>query len=176
MLSDDGKHLYVSGEEYDELVERLVCKVAASGWHFDSVLCLARGGLRVGDIFSRVFGVPLAIMTTSSYRAERGTQQGALEIAERVTSARGGMTGRVLLTDDLADTGNTLHAVVQHLHQVWPAITELRTAVLWVKASSSFTPDYCAEHLPTSPWIHQPFERYDGSSPEKLLAKWKGKF
>ena len=78
MLSDDGKHLYVSNEEYDELVERLACKVASSGWQFDSVLCLARGGLRVGDIFSRVFGVPLAIMTTSSYRAERGTPQGEL--------------------------------------------------------------------------------------------------
>ena len=66
--------------------------------------------------------------------------------------------------------------VVQRLREGWLAITELRTAVLWVKASSGFSPDYCAEHLPTSPWIHQPFERYDGSSPEKLLAKWKGKF
>ncbi|MBQ6656622.1 MAG: phosphoribosyltransferase [Ottowia sp.] len=175
MLSDDGKHLYVSNEEYDELIERLACKVAASGWTFDSVLCLARGGLRVGDIFSRIFGVPLAIMTTSSYREAHGTQQGELVMDKNITS-RTPLAGRVLLADDLADSGATLSAVVPRLREDYPAITELRSAVLWVKASSTFTPDYCAEHLPTSPWIHQPFERYDGSSPEKFLAKWKGKF
>lgn len=176
MLSDDGKHLYVSYEEYDELSERLACQVATSGWRFDTILCLARGGLRVGDVLSRVFGVPLAIMAASSYRAEHGTQQGRLELAECITSTRGKLEGRVLLADDLADTGATIQAVVQRLREGWPAISELRTAVLWVKASSAFAPDYCVERLPTNPWIHQPFERYDGSSPDKLLAKWKGKF
>ena len=113
-------------------------------------------------------------MAASSYRAEHGTQQGALMLAKNIT-ARSPLSGRVLLADDLADTGATLHAVVPRLRESQPAITELRTAVLWVKASSTFTPDWCAEHLPTSPWIHQPFERYDSCSPEKLLAQWKGK-
>jgi len=45
--------------------------------------------------------------------------------------------------------------------------------VLWTKGSSSFAADYSVEHLPTNPWIHQPFESYDGLTPDKLLAKWK---
>ena len=50
MLTDDGKHLYVSWDEYHMLIERLALKVAHSGWDFDQILCLARGGMRPGDV------------------------------------------------------------------------------------------------------------------------------
>jgi hypothetical protein len=33
---------------------------------------------------------------------------------------------------------------------------------------SSYTPDYYVEMLPTSPWIHQPFEEYDNLRPDRL--------
>ena len=67
------KDLWVSWDEYHRLIERLALKVYESGWKFDQVLCLARGGVRPGDVFSRIFDVPLAILSTSSYREEAGT-------------------------------------------------------------------------------------------------------
>ena len=78
MLTEDGKHLYVSYDEYHNLIEKLAIKVHQSGWEFDTILCLARGGMRPGDMLSRIFDKPLAIMSTSSYRAEAGTMQGHL--------------------------------------------------------------------------------------------------
>ena len=75
MLTEDGKHLYVSYDEYHNLIEKLAIKVYQSGWQFDTILCLARGGMRPGDILSRVFDKPLAIMSTSSYRADAGTPE-----------------------------------------------------------------------------------------------------
>ena len=42
MLTEDGKHLYVSHDEYRRLIERLALSVHESGWKFDTVLCLAR--------------------------------------------------------------------------------------------------------------------------------------
>ena len=108
MLTDDGKHLYVSWDEYHMLIERLALKVHSSGWQFDQILCLARGGMRPGDVLSRVFDKPLAIMSTSSYRAEAGTIQGRLDIAKYITMPKGELAGRVLLVDDLADSGVTL--------------------------------------------------------------------
>ena len=72
MLTEDGKHLYVSYDEYHNLIEKLAIKVHQSGWQFDTILCLARGGMRPGDILSRIFDKPLAIMSTSSYRADAG--------------------------------------------------------------------------------------------------------
>lgn len=173
MLTEDGKHLYVSYDEYHNLIEKLALKVHQSGWQFDTILCLARGGMRPGDILSRVFDKPLAIMSTSSYRAGSGTVQGHLDIARFITTPKGEIAGRVLLVDDLADSGHTLKEVVKLLKDGYPPITELRTAVIWTKALSVFTPDYSVEFLPTDPWIHQPFEGYDSLTPEKLLEKWK---
>lgn len=170
MLTDDGKHLYVSWDEYHLLVEKLALKVHASGWEFDQILCLARGGLRPGDVLSRVFDKPLGIMSTSSYRAEGGTLQGRLDIAKYITMPKGELAGRVLLVDDLADSGVTLNAVVERLRAT-PAITELRSAVIWVKGVSTYQPDYYVEMLDTSPWIHQPFEEYDTLRPDALKRK-----
>ena len=170
MLTDDGKHLYVSWEEYLQLIERLALKVHESGWAFDQILCLARGGLRPGDILSRVFDKPLGIMSTSSYRDEGGTLQGRLDMAQYITMPKGQLAGRVLLVDDLADSGVTLRAVVDRLRAM-PAIEELRSAVIWVKGVSSYTPDYHVDVLPTSPWIHQPFEEYDSLRPDDLKKR-----
>ena len=173
MLTEDGKHLYVSYDEYHNLIEKLALRVHQSGWEFDTILCLARGGMRPGDILSRIFDKPLAIMSTSSYRADAGTIQGHLDIARYITTPKGDIAGKVLLVDDLADTGHTLNAVVQMLKNNYAPISELRTAVIWTKGVSGFEPDYSVEFLPTNPWIHQPFETYDSLSPDKLLEKWK---
>ena len=117
MLTEDGKHLYVSYDEYHNLIEKLAIKVHQSGWQFDTILCLARGGMRPGDVLSRIFDKPLAIMSTSSYRADAGTIQGHLDIARYITTPKGEIAGKVLLVDDLADSGHTLHAVVEHAQE-----------------------------------------------------------
>jgi uncharacterized protein len=171
MLSEDGKHLYISYDEYHNLTEKLALKVHNSGWEFDQILCLARGGMRPGDILSRIFDKPLSIMSTSSYRAEEGTVQGHLDIAHYITTPKGEIAGRVLLVDDLADSGITLQEVIKRL-KLKHTVTELRTAVLWVKGVSVYTPDYYVDMLPTSPWIHQPFENYDSIRPEALKERW----
>ncbi len=172
MLTEDGKHLYVSYDEYHNLIEKLAIKVYQSGWEFDTILCLARGGMRPGDILSRVFNKPLAIMSTSSYRSDAGTVQGVLDIAHYITTPKGEIAGKVLLVDDLADTGHTLRAVIEQLRNNYRPITELRSAVIWTKAVSTFSADYSVELLPTNPWIHQPFEGYDSLRPQQLIEKW----
>ncbi len=172
MLTEDGKHLYVSYDEYHNLIEKLAIKIHQSEWEFDIILCLARGGMRPGDILSRIFQKPLAIMSTSSYRAERGAVQGNLDIAHYITTPKGEIAGKVLLVDDLADSGHTLNAVVKQLKSNYASIAELRSAVIWTKGMSTFTPDYSVEFLPSNPWIHQPFEGYDGLRPEQLIQKW----
>jgi uncharacterized protein len=128
--------------------------------------------MRPGDILSRIFNKPLAIMSTSSYRADAGTVQGHLDIARYITTPKGEIAGKVLLVDDLADSGHTLNAVINLLRNNYSPITELRSAVIWTKALSTFKPDYSVEFLPTNPWIHQPFEGYDNLSADKLLEKW----
>ena len=160
--------LYVTWDQYHGLIEKLALQVHQSGWQFNQIICIARGGLRVGDVISRIYDLPLAILSTSSYTEKAGTIRGELMIAEQMTMASGRLGDRVLLVDDLVDSGVTLEAVTRTLPQRYPQITALRTAVLWYKACSVFKPDYFIEYLPENPWIHQPFEVYDTMRPKDI--------
>src|SRR5476649_1049646 len=115
------KHLWVSWDEYHRLIERLALKVYESGWKFDQVLCLARGGVRPGDVFSRIFDVPLAIQSNSYYREEAGTVRGDLDIAKYMTMTKGPLAGRILLVDDLSDSGVTLESARSTTSRMQPA-------------------------------------------------------
>ncbi len=170
----DAADLWIAWDEYRHAIERLALLVHESGWKFDQILCLARGGLRPGDIFSRIFDVPLAILSTSSYREEAGTAQGELDIARHITISKGTLGGRILLIDDLVDSGITLERVQRHLSEQFSTVTKVKTAVIWYKACSSVVPDFYLEYLPTNPWIHQPFEEYDGLRAHQLAARMKG--
>ncbi|MFC3109337.1 phosphoribosyltransferase [Undibacterium arcticum] len=169
------KDLWVSWDGYHRLIERLALQVHESGWKFDQILCLARGGLRPGDLLSRIFDVQLAILSTSSYRetadAQSNPQRGELDIARNLTLSKGTLSGKVLLVDDLIDSGVTLDKVQRHLSHNFGAVTEVKSAVIWCKAGASMRPDFCAEYLVGDPWIHQPFEEYDALHPHMLSAR-----
>ncbi len=175
MSNATSNDLYVSWDDYHRLIEQLIVQVFESGYKFDSILCLARGGLRIGDVVSRVYDMPLAILAASSYREAAGTQQGKLDIGEFITKTGGELAGKVLLLDDLVDSGVTMARVIEHLKQRYPAITDVRTAVLWYKAVSAFKPDYYVQYLDSSPWIHQPFEEYDALRPNQVAARLRGR-
>lgn len=55
-------HAHFEWNTYIELCERLVARVAKSGWQFDSLLCLARGAACVPGTF-------LAVFTASRWRS-----------------------------------------------------------------------------------------------------------
>ena len=102
--------------------------------------------------------------------ADKGTVQGDLDIAKYITVTRGSLAGKILLIDDLADSGVTLMKVIEHLKANYKDVEEVRSAVIWTKGSSAFKPDYQMQELPHNPWIHQPFEDYDGLRPHQLAA------
>ena len=163
--------LHVTWDQYNTLVERLALAVHESGFRFNQIICIARGGMRVGDVLSRIYEQPLAILSTHSYSSEGGTLRGELVIAEHMTMTKPRLGDKVLLVDDMVDSGHTLQAVHAELPRRFTHMTELRTAVLWWKACSVFKPDYHVDYLPDNPWIHQPFEVYDSLRPEHLKAR-----
>jgi uncharacterized protein len=173
MQASTDTDLWVSWQDYDRAIEALALKIHESGWRFDLILCLARGGLRPGDVLSRIFNLPLAILSASSYREHEGRKQGALDIASHISLSKGKIAGNILLVDDLVDSGITLQQVRRRLVDHFPAVSEVRTAVIWYKACSVFAPDFYLSHLPSNPWIHQPFETYDSIRPDQLAAKLK---
>ena len=81
---------------------------------------------------------------------------------------------KILLIDDLRDTGLTLNKSIEWLKKYAPIkdkIEDIKTATLWKKKKSTFEPDYCAVKLKDNPWIVQPFEHYEEIRIEDIKKK-----
>lgn len=166
--------LYITWSEYHHKIERLAVKIYQSGWTFDRIVCIAKGGLRVGDLLARIYDRPLAILSTSSYRGPWGQQRGSLTIAPHLTMTVDTLEGNVLLVDDLVDSGISLRETRHWLFDRYgDRIQELRTAVIWYKACSEIEPDYYVDYLADNPWIHQPFESYEKMTPAELASAYE---
>ncbi len=171
ILNTVQKDLWVSWDEYHRSIELLALKVHESGWKFDHILCLARGGLRIGDVFSRLFKMPLSVLSVSSYRGATGQDQGQIQIGASIASVEQEFRGNVLLVDDLVDSGVTFREVAPWLRQHYPEISEIKGAVIWVKSVSVVVPEFYVEYVEGSPWIHQPFETYDSLNIEDIAKQ-----
>lgn len=165
--------LYISWSEYHRKIEQLAVKIYESHWDFNQIVCIAKGGLRVGDILCRIYGKPLAILSASSYGGPENRVRGAIVFSSHLSMTTEQLGSRVLLVDDLADSGISLRESIKWLERNYgDGIEEIRTAVLWCKACSVITPDYYVDYLPENPWIHQPIERYELMSPAELAATY----
>jgi uncharacterized protein len=167
--------LHISWDDYHHKIEALAVAVHESGWSFNQIVCLAKGGLRVGDTFSRLFDLPLAILSTSSYGGTNNQVRGSITFGRDLTMTTPNLGNRVLVVDDLVDSGITLKKSLVWLDRQYGFyIDEMRTAVLWYKACSECAPDFYVDYLPDNPWIHQPFERYEKLTPAELAAQKRG--
>lgn len=163
--------LYLSWTEYHQKIEQLAVKVYQSDWKFNQIVCLAKGGLRIGDVLARIFDLPLAILATSSYGGSNNQVRGSITIGRDLTMTTANLGSHVLLVDDLVDSGVTLKKTLVWLDRQYGFyIEEVRTAVLWYKNCSVIAPDYYVDYLPDNPWIHQPFEHYEQITPAELAA------
>lgn len=164
--------LYVSWSDYHRKIEQLAVQIYQASWEFNQIVCLARGGLRVGDILSRIYKQPLAILATSSYSGVGKQERSNLIFSRHITMTTENLGSRILLVDDLVDSGVTLQETVPWLKQHSNSpVEEIRTAVIWYKACSAIVPDYYTDYLPDNPWIHQPFEHYEYMNLADLAAK-----
>ncbi|MDJ1184326.1 phosphoribosyltransferase [Roseofilum casamattae] len=164
--------LFVSWSEYHYKIEQLAVQIYQSGWQFNQIVCIAKGGLRVGDILCRLYEKPLAILSVASYAGPEFRTQGTIEFSEHLSMTNDTVNVPILLVDDLVDSGISLQESIDWLRSYTgnPSV-EIRTATLWYKACSAIAPDYYVDYLPDNPWIHQPFELYEQTSLAELAQK-----
>ena len=171
--------LIIDWKEYNLIVEKLAIKINESRYKPDLLIGIARGGLPIIDVLSRIFKLKCAYLAVESYSGKGiEDQQGTLVFSRDMSSTVQDMKGNILLCDDLSDTGVTLNKSIDWLRNYPPLkgkIDVIKTAVLWKKKDSTFEPDFCAQKLNSNPWIVQPFERYEEIRIEDLLKKHKNK-
>jgi len=84
--------LYVSWSDYHRHIEELAVQIYQSGWDFNQIVCIAKGGLRVGDILCRLFDRPLAILSAASYRGQGYRVRGEIVFSEHLSMVEEPMT------------------------------------------------------------------------------------
>ena len=171
------KKMIVEWEEYKKIVEKLAIEVHKS-YKPTVLIGIMRGAAPIIDILSRILKLPIAYIVIQSYSG-KGLEdhQGQLMFAREISSlANNEDFNKVLLIDDLSDTGLTLNKSIEWLRNYGPTkdfIKEVKTACLWKKKSSKFEPDFCPIRLDSDPWIVQPTEHYEELSIDEIVKKNK---
>ena len=171
------KKMIVEWEEYKKIVEKLAIEVHKS-YRPTVLIGIMRGAAPIIDILSRILKLPIAYIVIQSYSGKGlEDQQCQLMFAREISSlANNEDFKKVLLIDDLSDTGLTLNKSIEWLRNYGPTkdfINEVKTACLWKKKSSKFEPDFCPIRLDSDPWIVQPTEHYEELSIDEIVKKNK---
>ena len=169
--------LIINFNDYTKIVEKLAVLIHKN--YKPTVLVgIMRGAAPIIDILSRILKLPIAYIVIQSYSGKGiEDKQGELMFAREISSlAKNEDFNRILLIDDLSDTGLTLNKSIEWLKNYGPTkdyIKEVKTACLWKKKSSSFEPDFCPVRLDSDPWIVQPTEHYEEISIENIVDENK---
>ena len=110
------KHFPVSWDQFHRDARALVWRLAGAG-PFEAIVAVTRGGLVPAAIVARELGI--RVIETVCVASYNHVSQGELRllkgVAESVRALGGGDGARVLIVDDLVDTGKTAKMVREML-------------------------------------------------------------
>lgn len=119
------------------------------------IIGLSRGGLVPARIMSDMLDVrEVGILGVTFYKA-MGKATDFPRITQELTMDLAGL--RVLIVDDVADTGRSLMVAKDYLQR--KGAKEIRIATIHYKPNSVFKPDYFVAS--TTAWIVYPWERHE---------------
>ena len=129
--------LVISFNEYVDIVEKLTIQVNKN-YKPTVLIGIMRGAAPIIDILSRILKLPTAYLVIQSYHGKgMEDKQGDLTFARDLSSiAKNKDFQKILLVDDLSDTGLTLNKSIEWLKKYDPIkdhIQEIKTACLWKK-------------------------------------------
>lgn len=143
----------ISWSGVQKMCLRLAGLIRTSGFYPDMVVAIGRGGY----VPARLVCDYLDIMELTSIKIEHylsgSSRQKQAIIRYPLCTDIGNQ--RVLLVDDVNDSGDTLKVAVQHLQAMRPS--EIRTAVMHQKIISDFSVDYYARKVIKWRWLIYPW-------------------
>lgn len=153
----------ISWEHFYQLTLELVEKVLKSGYKPDAIIGVSRGGLVPLRIFSDEYeGTEIGVIRVAFYEdvKKTGSEPRILQDVNVDVSGR-----RILVVDDVADTGRSLETVRRHFKD--KGASDVKIATVYYKPWSILKPDYYVKK--TEKWIIFPHEI--GETIRKLAQK-----
>jgi hypoxanthine phosphoribosyltransferase len=152
----------------NRLSRALAHKVIKSGYEPDIIMGIARGGLVPARmVCDFLLKNDLISITTQHWGIATNLGKARIKLSLPLEADISGK--RVLVVDDVADTGDSISITMDYLKEKNPL--EIRTAVLHYKTCSTIIPDYYGEKLEEWNWIIYPWAFYEDLAGfvEKLL-------
>lgn len=145
------KYLRVSWASYGKMASSLAKTIARSGYKFDLVIGIARGGIPVAMVISDTLGVWIEMINVKSYTGIKKRTK-----PEILTTINSNIKGKnILVVDDLVEHGATMSLMVRYFRKKKPKM--IKTAVLFTKPWSKFKPDYYVKTV--NKWVVFPWGR-----------------
>ena len=138
---------------FHALCRQLAYQIREAAFQPDVIVGIARGGYMPARLLSDYLG----IMNLTSFRIEhyRGARKQPVTRVKYPLSAD--LNGqRVLLVDDVSDTGDTFEVALGHLRERGEPVA-VRTVVMHHKITSSYVPDFYAKKVMKWRWIVYPW-------------------
>jgi hypoxanthine phosphoribosyltransferase len=150
--TNDAEREVLTWADYGTAVRELAQEVADSGFRPDLILAIARGGLFPAGSLGYALAVKnLYVMNLEFYSGVDERLDVPVMLPPYLDKFD--LTdARILVVDDVADTGHTLKAVFEFCQEV---VAESRTAVLYEKPHSLVKCDFVWKR--TSQWINFPW-------------------
>lgn len=126
---------YYSYENFKNDTNTLIKEVESSG--FEAIVAIARGGLTL----SHAMAEGLNIRKVQSIRTELYDKSKKRENITIFGKCEFKNIKRVLVVDDISDSGDTLKAVMKYLNNEFSNI-EFKSATLFYKKTSIYEPDF----------------------------------
>ncbi len=147
----------ISFREAFRLSRLLTRKIKDSGFQPDLIVAIGRGGY----VPARMVADFLLFNDLTSMKIEHYTRAADMQEEARIKFPISvNISGKkVLIVDDVTDTGETLCLAVDYVQSLNPS--EVRTAVLQHKICSNFNPDFYAQKIVKWRWIIYPWARYE---------------
>ncbi|MDK2795641.1 MAG: uncharacterized protein PWQ22_321 [Archaeoglobaceae archaeon] len=145
-------HLY-NWNDIRLLCKELVRKIKASGYRVDVIVAVARGGWVPARILADLLEIKELYSVKTEHWGLVATITGEARITQPLNITLDGKN--VLIVDDVADTGETIKLVKEHVKSL--LAKEVRIAVIDYKKTSKFIPDYYAAEMEGWKWIVYPW-------------------
>ena len=128
---------YYSYNEYLIDCQKLLAQI---DWEFDAIMSIARGGLTLSHMLGEYYGIR-KVYTVNTIGYEDVHKLDKVEIFNMPDLKD---TKKVLIVDDIVDSGDTMRIVLDELAKKYPKC-EFKSAVLFYKTSASIKPDWHAQ-------------------------------
>lgn len=143
----------VTWHRFHQLCQVLAKRIIHSGFQPEVIVAIGRGGYMPARILSDLLG----LMDLTSFKIEHYRAPGRPSRALIRYPLSADLSGkRVLLVDDVTDSGETFRLAIEHLLQSGPP-AEIRTAVLDHKTVCAYQPDFFARRIVKWRWLTYPW-------------------